>query len=392
MRKLFLAAPIALVALGVHLGLSSAGQPKIGPDKKTWDTVAQNAAKFLQSTQDKNGGWSTDKTPRRHRRRPDRPARSRPGHAAGPGRREGASSTSRAWSTRKEAHRRQGRRRSSCRTTSPASTSWPWPRPSRTTSTRRSSATPSSSSRSSSGTRAKARPERRLLRRRRLRQQIAARPVQHAVLPRRPQGRRRRRRTTRPCKKALVFVSRCQNLKGETQRPALGRQDQRRQLHLHRRRPAASPRSSTSRCADGSLPGYGSMTYAGIKSMIYCGVSKDDPRVKKAYEWIQQQLHGGQEPRHARSARAVGPVLLLPHDGQDASTRWASITSSTPRASSTTGARTSPRRWPSGSGPTAAGQRRRQLDGSRPEPGHRLRADGAELLPAEVTIQRAEPR
>ena len=30
------------------------------------------------------------------------------------------------------------------------------------------------------------------------------------------------------------------------------------------------------------------MTYAGIKSLIYCGVSKDDPRIKKAYEWIQK--------------------------------------------------------------------------------------------------------
>ncbi len=38
--------------------------------------------------------------------------------------------------------------------------------------------------------------------------------------------------------------------------------------------------------SDGSLPGYGSMTYAGIKSLIYCGVSKDDPRIAKAYKWI----------------------------------------------------------------------------------------------------------
>jgi len=30
------------------------------------------------------------------------------------------------------------------------------------------------------------------------------------------------------------------------------------------------------------------MTYAGIKSLIYCGVSKDDPRIKKAYEWIRK--------------------------------------------------------------------------------------------------------
>jgi squalene-hopene/tetraprenyl-beta-curcumene cyclase len=39
---------------------------------------------------------------------------------------------------------------------------------------------------------------------------------------------------------------------------------------------------------NGELPGYGSMTYAGIKSLIYCGVSKDDKRVQKAYEWVQK--------------------------------------------------------------------------------------------------------
>src|SRR2546423_5955206 len=33
---------------------------------------------------------------------------------------------------------------------------------------------------------------------------------------------------------------------------------------------------------------YGSMTYAGLKSMIYTGVSKDDPRVKAAVEWIRK--------------------------------------------------------------------------------------------------------
>jgi squalene-hopene/tetraprenyl-beta-curcumene cyclase len=30
------------------------------------------------------------------------------------------------------------------------------------------------------------------------------------------------------------------------------------------------------------------MTYAGIKSLVYCGVSKEDPRVQKAYEWIKK--------------------------------------------------------------------------------------------------------
>ena len=31
---------------------------------------------------------------------------------------------------------------------------------------------------------------------------------------------------------------------------------------------------------------YGSMTYAGLKSMIYAGVAKDDPRVVAAFKWI----------------------------------------------------------------------------------------------------------
>ncbi len=36
------------------------------------------------------------------------------------------------------------------------------------------------------------------------------------------------------------------------------------------------------------LRSYGSMTYAGLKSMIYAGVRKDDPRVKAAWAWIRK--------------------------------------------------------------------------------------------------------
>ena len=32
---------------------------------------------------------------------------------------------------------------------------------------------------------------------------------------------------------------------------------------------------------------YGSMTYAGLKSMIYAGLSHDDPRVKAAFDWVR---------------------------------------------------------------------------------------------------------
>lgn len=36
------------------------------------------------------------------------------------------------------------------------------------------------------------------------------------------------------------------------------------------------------------LRSYGSMTYAGLKSFIYAGLSKDDPRVKAAWDWINK--------------------------------------------------------------------------------------------------------
>jgi squalene-hopene/tetraprenyl-beta-curcumene cyclase len=37
---------------------------------------------------------------------------------------------------------------------------------------------------------------------------------------------------------------------------------------------------------EGGLRSYGSMTYAGLKSMLYAGLKKDDARVKAASDWI----------------------------------------------------------------------------------------------------------
>ena len=87
-------------------------------------------------------------------------------------------------------------------------------------------------------------------------------------------------------KKALIFVSRCQNLKGEqNDQPWAGKINDGSFVYT-----AANGGETKvdGPHADGALPGYGSMTYAGIKSLIYCGVSKDDPRIQKAVEWIQK--------------------------------------------------------------------------------------------------------
>jgi len=40
----------------------------------------------------------------------------------------------------------------------------------------------------------------------------------------------------------------------------------------------------------------GAMTYAGVKSYIYAGVSKNDPRVKAAWDWIRGHYTVAEHP------------------------------------------------------------------------------------------------
>jgi len=99
-------------------------------------------------------------------------------------------------------------------------------------------------------------------------------------------------------KKALIFVSRCQNLKGEyNDQPWAGKTNDGSFIYSA----AGGGQTKAERGADGSLAGYGSMTYAGIKSMIYCGVSKDDPRIQKAFEWIKKHYTVDENPGMPRS-------------------------------------------------------------------------------------------
>jgi squalene-hopene/tetraprenyl-beta-curcumene cyclase len=87
--------------------------------------------------------------------------------------------------------------------------------------------------------------------------------------------------------KALVFVSRCQNLKGEgNDQPWAGKIND--GSFVYSAAGGGQTKVQEQPNADGGLPGYGSMTYAGIKSLIYCGATKEDPRIQKAYEWIQK--------------------------------------------------------------------------------------------------------
>jgi squalene-hopene/tetraprenyl-beta-curcumene cyclase len=83
-------------------------------------------------------------------------------------------------------------------------------------------------------------------------------------------------------KRAMVFVSRCQNLKTEhNDQPWAGNINDGSFIYT-------AAEGGESKADDKAFPGYGSMTYAGIKSLIYCGVSKDDERIQKAYDWVKK--------------------------------------------------------------------------------------------------------
>ena len=183
-------------------------------------------------------------------------------------------------------------------------------------------------------------------------------------------------------KKAMVFVSRCQNLKGENNdQPWAGKIDDGSFIYTA----AAGGQTKVkddANPADG-LPGYGSMTYAGIKSLIYCGVTKEDPRVKKAYEWIQKNYTVDQQPRNAGTAGGVGPLLLLPHDGQVPRRAGRGRGDGRQGRKARLARRHHRRRRLAAKGRRQLGQREGPLDGRRPGACDRLRPHGPEPLQAE---------
>lgn len=83
---------------------------------------------------------------------------------------------------------------------------------------------------------------------------------------------------------ALVFVSRCQNLESEFNTSPLAAKVNDGGFYYSVAGGGQGPES-----ADGAgLRSYGTMTYAGLKSMIYAGVKPDDKRVQAAIKWIEK--------------------------------------------------------------------------------------------------------
>jgi Squalene-hopene cyclase C-terminal domain len=85
--------------------------------------------------------------------------------------------------------------------------------------------------------------------------------------------------------RALVFVSRCQNLESEHNTTEFAAKNPDGGFYYT---PAAGGNSQAGKTETGGLRSYASMTYAGLKSMIYAGLKKDDKRVKAAMTWLKK--------------------------------------------------------------------------------------------------------
>jgi squalene-hopene/tetraprenyl-beta-curcumene cyclase len=93
--------------------------------------------------------------------------------------------------------------------------------------------------------------------------------------------------------RALIFVSRCQNLETEHNQTPFAAKNPDGGFYYT---PAAGGTSQAGETPQGGLRSYGSMTYAGLKSMIYAGVGPEDPRVNAAVDWIEKHYDVGTNP------------------------------------------------------------------------------------------------
>ena len=187
--------------------------------------------------------------------------------------------------------------------------------------------------------------------------------------------------------RALKFVSRCQNLPGESNDQPFAQGDRGRQgrLHLH----AVTPTTRQHQTPAGGLRSLGAMTYGGLKSFLYAGVSKDDPRVQGAINWIRAHYTLDENPgmeqaglyyyyhTFGKAMEALGEDQF--EDAKGVKHDWRQGTVRRPEVA-------------------AAGerqlhqQRRPGLRRGRPQPGDGLRPADAELHARGTVGRRSRPR
>lgn len=88
--------------------------------------------------------------------------------------------------------------------------------------------------------------------------------------------------------RAIAFISRCQNLDSEWNDTEFADKVNDGGFYYVIPTTKIDPSSSERYTANGGLRSYGSMTYHGFKSLVYAGLTMDDPRTKAALDWIRK--------------------------------------------------------------------------------------------------------
>lgn len=154
--------------------------------------------------------------------------------------------------------------------------------------------------------------------------------------------------------KALVFVSRCQNLETEHNTTKYAALVNDGGFYYTPAVDKADPDNAT---ANGGLRSYGAMTYAGLKSMIFAGVGPDDPRVKAACDWVRKHYDLETNPgmgqaglyyyyhTFAKALDALGKDEIIDDEGQKHAWRQELIAALAERQQPDGSWRNADRRW-----------------------------------------------
>ena len=103
-------------------------------------------------------------------------------------------------------------------------------------------------------------------------------------------------------KKALTFLSRAQNLSVEYNDQAFAKKSSADDKGGFVYNPFDQDKEKADKRTDvGGLRSEGGMTYTGLKSFLYAGVSKDDPRVKAALGWVKRHYTLDENPGNGKA-------------------------------------------------------------------------------------------
>lgn len=131
-----------------------------------------------------------------------------------------------------------------------------------------------------------------------------------------------------PIQRSLTFSSRTQNLPSEhnTLDFATKASEEDRGGFIYS--PANGGETKAGETDGGGLRSYASMTYVGLKSFLYAGLTKDDARVQAAFDWIQRHYDLDSNPGmgaqglyyyyhvFAKALHVLGERTLVDSDGK----------------------------------------------------------------------------